>query len=348
MWRRGEKNMQMTGRHMLVTAAALGAFLAGAPAMADVKAGVQSWQRGDFAAAVKEWRALADRGDADAQFNMGQAYKLGRGAPADMKLAQSWYEKAAAQGHEQAQANLGLLLFQNGNRTAALPWIRKAADRGDPRAQYVLGTALFNGDGLTKDWPRAYALMSSAAAQGLAPAKGSLAQMEEFVPETDRQKGKQIAAQMAQRLVAEPLKLPAAKPTALAAAQTGKPAAKAAPAAKPQMGKISTPGDKSAAAAAQTAKLAAPAAKPAAKPVAASAGGRWRVQLGAYDSPAAARGRWPVLAKKIGALGGMQPSYEQAGAFTRLRAGPLGSRSDAERLCGAAKAKGEACFVVAP
>jgi cell division septation protein DedD len=80
----------------------------------------------------------------------------------------------------------------------------------------------------------------------------------------------------------------------------------------------------------------------------ASTGGRWRVQLGAYDSPAAARGRWQVLAKKIGALAGMQPSYEQAGAFTRLRVGPLGSRGDAQQLCAAAKAKGEACFVVAP
>jgi cell division septation protein DedD len=353
-WRRGEKNMQMTGRHLML-AAAIAALIGSSPALADVKRGVSAWQAGDFAGAVREWRPLADKGDADAQFNMGQAYKLGRGAPADMKLAQSWYEKAAAQGHEQAQANLGLILFQSGNRTAALPWIRKAAERGDPRAQYVLGTALFNGDGVPKDWPRAYALMSSAAAQGLAPAKASLVQMEEFVPAGDKQKGRQLAQQMAQRLVEAALNVPTSRPTVLTAASPPGPATKAVPAGKPApvAGRStpttpagSTPAAKSAAAAAQAAKLADPAAgKPA---VAASAGGRWRVQLGAYDSPAAARSQWPVLSRKIRVLGAMQPSYEQAGKFTRLRAGPLASRGDAEKLCAAARAASQACFIVAP
>ena len=348
--------MPMTARHLLIAAAVAAASLA-APALADVKTGVDAWQRGDFAAAVREWRPLADKGDADAQFNMGQAYKLGRGAPADMKIAQSWYEKAAAQGHEAAQANLGLILFQNGSRIAALPWIRKAADRGDMRAQYVLGTLHFNGDGVPKDWPRAYALMSSAAAQGLAPAKAGLAQMDEVVSETDKLKGKQLAQQMAQRLVEVPLNVPGARPIAVASASPAKPPPKPAkpadkPSAKPAAtpppppGKATTPGEKSAAAAAQEAKLAAPkAAKPA---VAATAGGRWRVQLGAYGSAAAARGQWPVLSRKIAALGGLQPSYEPAGKFTRLRVGPLGSRGDAERLCAAAKSAGQACFVVAP
>jgi tetratricopeptide (TPR) repeat protein len=340
--------MQITGRHILV-AAALTALIGTAPALADVKKGVSAWQAGEFVAAVREWRPLADKGDADAQFNMGQAYKLGRGAPADMKLAQSWYEKAAAQGHAQAQANLGLILFQNGKRTAALPWIRKAADRGDPRAQYVLGTALFNGDGVPKDWPRAYAMMSSAAAQGLAPAKASLVQMEDFVPAADKQKGKELARQMAQRLVEVPLDTP----TALAAASP-KPASKPsrlAGAPKPAADKATAPAAGTVAAA-RTEKVARPApTRPAAAakpPVSTSAGGRWRVQLGAYDSPAAARGQWAVLSRRVGALGAMQPSYEQAGKFTRLRVGPLGSRTDSERLCAAARSARQACFVVAP
>ena len=50
-----------------------------APALADVKAGVDAWARGDYAAAVKEWRGPATAGDADAQFNLAQAYRLGRG-----------------------------------------------------------------------------------------------------------------------------------------------------------------------------------------------------------------------------------------------------------------------------
>ena len=95
--------MRLFPTHCLAGAAAL-ALAAGA-AQADVKAGVDLWQRGDFAAAVAEWRPLADNGDADAQYNLGQAYKMGRGVPADMHIAQTWYEKAAQQGHPQAAGN---------------------------------------------------------------------------------------------------------------------------------------------------------------------------------------------------------------------------------------------------
>ena len=93
-------------------------------AQADVKTGVDAWQRGDFGAAVSVWRPLADQGDPDAQYNLGQAYKMGRGVPADLSIAQTWYEKAAQQGHPQAAANLGLILFQNGEKQRAIPWLK--------------------------------------------------------------------------------------------------------------------------------------------------------------------------------------------------------------------------------
>ena len=62
-------------------------LLAAVPALADVKAGVDAWERGDYPAAVAEWRPLAVGGDPDAQFNLGQAYKLGRGVPVDLGQA---------------------------------------------------------------------------------------------------------------------------------------------------------------------------------------------------------------------------------------------------------------------
>ncbi|HKY81329.1 MAG TPA: hypothetical protein VJM09_07625, partial [Sphingobium sp.] len=76
------------------------------PALADVKTGVDAWQQGDYAKTIAEWRPLAQAGDPDAQFNMGQAYKLGRGVTADMSAALDWYRKAAAQGHVRAEDNL--------------------------------------------------------------------------------------------------------------------------------------------------------------------------------------------------------------------------------------------------
>src|SRR5436190_1771469 len=88
-----------------------GALFSGA-ARADVKTGVDAWTQGDFVKAVTEWRPLANAGDPDAQFNMGQAYKLGRGVPMDAPLALEWFRKAAEKGHLRAQDNYGLLLFQ--------------------------------------------------------------------------------------------------------------------------------------------------------------------------------------------------------------------------------------------
>lgn len=173
-----------------------------APATADVKAGVDAWKQGDYARAVAEWRPLATAGDADAQFNLGQAYKLGRGVPVDMPMALSWFQKASAQGHLRASDNYGLLLFQQGEQQKAIPYIRKSAERGEPRAMYILGTAMFNGDLAPKDWVGAYALMTRAAAAGLQQATNSLAIMDKYISEGDRQKGLALATDMDRRSAA--------------------------------------------------------------------------------------------------------------------------------------------------
>ncbi|MET1111358.1 MAG: SPOR domain-containing protein [Allosphingosinicella sp.] len=309
--------MHFSGRSLLAATAAafflLGAQAAAAPTPADVKAGIDRWHRGDFAGAVAQWRPLAEAGNADAQFNLGQAYKLGRGVPANAGLAQSWYQKAARQGHEQAQVNVGLLLYNGGRRQEALPWIRKGAELGDPRAQYILGTELFNGDLVAKDWPRAYALMLRAADGGVPPAADNLKAMDRFIPADQRRQGVVLAQSLgrsttnvfASAAVAAPVKVPA--------------------------------------------KAAAPAPRrPAAAPVAAAAGGRWRVQLGAFASAANAQRAWAGLRGKVGAFGPLQPNYVAAGAVTRLQAGPRASRAAADRVCAAAKSAGAACFPVAP
>src|SRR5215207_4481769 len=76
-----------------------------------VNAGIEAWQKGDYAAAVSNWRPLAEKGDADAAFNLGQAYRLGRGVVLNLAAAQTWLERAAKADHLDAQTTLGLLLF---------------------------------------------------------------------------------------------------------------------------------------------------------------------------------------------------------------------------------------------
>lgn len=159
----------------------------------DVKIGVDAWGRGDYRTAVDRWRGPAVAGDPDAQFNLGQAYKLGRGVPLDAAAAEEWFHKAALQGHFQAQDNYGLALYTAGRKSEAVPWLEKSVARGEPRGQLVLGTMLFNGDGIARDYPRAYALMTLASQQGLKSASETLAQMDQYISPTDRQRGVRLA-----------------------------------------------------------------------------------------------------------------------------------------------------------
>jgi hypothetical protein len=63
---------------------------------------------GDYATALQEWRPLAAKGHASAQYNLGFMYEEGRGVPLDPIEAAKWYSKAAEQGHAKAQRSLGL------------------------------------------------------------------------------------------------------------------------------------------------------------------------------------------------------------------------------------------------
>ncbi|MEA3008323.1 MAG: uncharacterized protein QOJ91_15 [Sphingomonadales bacterium] len=315
--------MNFSGRPLLAACSAASLFLLGAGAGAlaapsGVKVGYDLWNRGDYAGAIAQWRPLAEAGDADAQFDLGQAYKLGRGVPANAATAQSWYQKAARQGHEQAQVNVGLLLYNSGRRQEALPWIRKAVELGDPRAQYILGTELFNGDLIAKDWPRAYALTLLAADGKVPPAADNLKSMERLIPVEQRRQGVLLAQNMSRATG------PGGMKTNLFPS-----AAVAAP--RPAPVKATGPAHR----------------RPAPAPAqAAAAGGRWRVQLGAFGSAGGAQRAWAGLRGRLGA--GLQPNYVAAGAVTRLQAGPLASRAAADRVCAAARAAGSACFPVAP
>ena len=339
--------MSMQGRlWTLAAAASLAVVAGGGVALAqDTQRGIEAWRTGDYDAAVRLWRPLADRGDADAQYNLGHAYKLGRGVPQNLNLAEQWYERAARQGHEDAAANLGLILFQNGRRQQAMPYIQRAADRGDPRAQYVLGTALFNGDLVGTDLPRAYALMTRAAEQGLPPALSQLRQMEQHISEADRARGIELARA-----------LPTLAPAAAAAAASGGPPSVTATPSRPARARPSqtasnqrpnppatTAPPRRTPPVSQPAPSAARPSSPAPAPAAAS--GRWRVQLGAYSSEANARRAWGSVS---GRLPGLQPAFVRAGNLTRLQAGPLADRTAADRACATARSAGLACFVVAP
>ncbi len=56
---------------------------------------------------VDAQRTRAEAGDAEAQFNLGVRYDVGRGVPEDDVEAVRWYRLAAEQGDAYAQYDLG-------------------------------------------------------------------------------------------------------------------------------------------------------------------------------------------------------------------------------------------------
>ena len=144
------------------------------PAWADFQAGMDAINRGDYATALREWRPLAEQGDAFAQYNLGVLYRKGRGVPQDDVQARQWYAKAAAQGQAKAQFNLGTLYF-NGEGVQkdyqqALRWFRLAADQGEALAQTKIAIMYDEGQGVPKNFVQAYKGYSLAATNGDKPA----------------------------------------------------------------------------------------------------------------------------------------------------------------------------------
>jgi TPR repeat protein len=113
--------------------------------LADFAAGLEAYNRGDYATAMREFRSLAEAGDAVAQNFLGQMYSVGEGVPKDGAEAVQWFRKAAEQGHD--------------------------------ISHHFLGAMYHEGVGAPKDFVQAYAWYNLAATQGrdgAAPDRGAV------------------------------------------------------------------------------------------------------------------------------------------------------------------------------
>jgi len=360
----------MKSKNAVLLAAVLGGLCAPS-ARADIVAANDAYHRGDYDAAVKEYRRLALAGDPVAQYNLGQAYKLGRGVPLDLNQALDWYKRAADHNPPLAEAQdaYGLLLFQSGKRQESIPYLEQSAARGEARAQYVLGTAYFNGDLVQKDNVRAYALMTRSSASGQVPkASEALATMDNYIPLEQRQRGLAMAREM--ELATQNQQLASIDPKTSIAPQRPTPA----PIRTEEIPASTTPGvSYPAPAPAPVTPLPAPVAKikphiaPPIKPVRTAApppqvvappaptespvrsdSGHWRIQLGAFGDQAKAQRYGEALVARESALSDMKFFLVNAGSVTRLQAGPLASKAEAEHLCAGLKAHGQACIAAKP
>lgn len=132
--------------------------------------GAAAFTRGDYVSTLKEWRPLAENGNAHAQFNLGLMYVDGLGVPQDYVEAARLFHMAAIQGDVNAQLNLGVL-YDKGqgvpqDYSEAVNWYRRAAEQGDVYAQLVLGRMYALGRGVPQGYVEAHMWWNLSASQG--------------------------------------------------------------------------------------------------------------------------------------------------------------------------------------
>ena len=123
--------------------------------------------------ALKYFRIAAEKGHAEAQFELGQYYEKENEEENEEAFltnmeAARWYLKAAVQGHTEAQYRLGKH-YLNGveaGREEAARWFLLAAADGHKDAQYELGRCFLDGKGIPKDLDAAEKSFETAAKQG--------------------------------------------------------------------------------------------------------------------------------------------------------------------------------------
>jgi uncharacterized protein len=185
------KTIQRNPYHVTVCLTLAAVFsLYSSPARAGLQEGVAAYEAGNLPLAFKEFRAAAEKGEADCQFNLALMYEKGIGVAKDEKEAVVWYRKSAEQGNSNAQYNLGVM-YENGRGCAvdfaqANQWYRKASVQGDALAIGNLGMLYVRGDGVKVDKVAGVALLLRSATLDPSPenfAKRNLSTTKGLTPE---------------------------------------------------------------------------------------------------------------------------------------------------------------------
>ena len=124
----------------------------------------------DHAQGVRLFRRAAEFGNVRGQFAMGVCCEMGQGVPVSLTEAVRWYRSAAEAGYAPAQNNLGGC-YEYGKGVSAdmltaVEWYTRASAQGQPHAACRLGLCCEAGRGVPKNEERAFHLFEDAARLG--------------------------------------------------------------------------------------------------------------------------------------------------------------------------------------
>ncbi len=153
-----------------------------APGWSQTDDGYAAYKRGDYTAAHRIWKPLAERGDALAQYNLGLLYHHGLGVERGLSQAATWYARAAENGDADAQNAVGDLyvagLWGKNDYAKAARWYELAAQQGHVEAQRKLGDLLARGKGVKRNTDLAISWLRTAADGGDTKATHRLRELE--------------------------------------------------------------------------------------------------------------------------------------------------------------------------
>ncbi len=146
----------------------------------ELEDGFQAFTAGNYEQALRFWLPIAEKDNADAQYNLGILYQKGLGVEKNPKAAFIWYKRASANGHTDAMYNLGIM-YNKGRVIYRSPkdatkWWKKSAELGNAEAQFNIGVEYFYGRNLGKDIDKALMWWKKSAGQGNKSARAALFQ----------------------------------------------------------------------------------------------------------------------------------------------------------------------------
>ena len=119
--------------------------------------------------------AKANAGNAEAQYQLGNAYNYGDKVRRDYAQALIWYRRGAEQGNADSQFQLGgLYHFGHGvpqDDVQGFSWIMKAAEQGHGVAEFFIATSYGEGWGVPKDDAHRFFWLNRASEDGNANAQ---------------------------------------------------------------------------------------------------------------------------------------------------------------------------------
>ena len=123
-----------------------------------------------------DFTGLAEKGDKEAECNLGKCYYLGQGIAQNYYTALNWFRKSADKNWAEAQYYIGRCYyysqgFPNPDYLQAVLWLEKAAKQDFAEAQYHLGICYEKGQGVKQSSEIARQWYEKAANNGHSKAK---------------------------------------------------------------------------------------------------------------------------------------------------------------------------------